>query len=392
LARKYAGEIWIKWGKSFTQNIFIREERERVKTKRMKILYTGTNRESSGWGEAARSDLKALSERFDVVSRPIVYSGGGEKDQSALLEEKSLDGITHVIQYCLPQQWERYGTMKHVGYMEVESADISRSRMADYLNMVDEIWVPNIDGVCAVEQVFKGPVKYVPHAIDLSIYEKSYEKTKIPEISGTFTFLCVSENVPRKNLEGLIRAFWIEFDPTEPVSLIIKTDESVFNAINYIKRKLRLYDIDAYQRIVIISSRLSQDQMLGLYQQGDCYVNPSMGESWCLPVVHSLGFNKPVVSSNAGGPGDLMEFYDSHYKVIWSQEPCEGHNWGMAGYQTGHDTWAKPVVKSMSVQMRRAYEDRNYPIYPNNLEKFSNDQFAKNVGTILEGGVNEWEF
>jgi len=358
----------------------------------MKILYVGTTWESSGWGEVAKSDLKILSEKFDVVSRPLIYKGEANTGEFALLEEKSLNGITHVIQYCLPQQWERYGTMKHVGYMEVESTDISSSRMANYLNMVDEIWVPNIDGVCAVKQVFNGPVKYVPHAIDLSVYKKNYKRTEIPEISGTFTFLCVSENVPRKNLEGLITAFWLEFDPTEPVSLIIKTDESVFGVVNHIKEKLRLYDINAYQRIVVISSRLSQEQMLGLYQQADCYVNPSMGESWCLPVVHSLGFNKPVVSSLAGGPGDLMQFYDSHYKISCFQEPCEGHNLGMAGYQTGCDTWSKPVVKSMSVQMRRAYKDRNYPVSSNNLEKFSNDQFAKNVGTILEGGVNEWDF
>jgi glycosyltransferase involved in cell wall biosynthesis len=357
-------------------------------TSKQKILYIGTTNEASGWGEAARGDIRALAKGFDVVSRPMVYAAGAERSQLEgfnQLESKSTEGVTTVIQYCLPEQWCRYGTMKHIGYVEIESFDLSRSRVVDFFNMVDEIWVPNSDSVSVIKQVYSGPVKYVPHAIDRSTYKNSYKFPNIPEISGTFKFFCASEDVPRKNLEGLISAFWSEFDPTEPVSLILKTHASILSKIEPLKKKMRLYDVDAYQKIVIIHNKLVQEEMLGLYQYCDCYVNASMGESWGLPIVHAIGFNKPVISPSIGGPANLLKNYKNHINLLTTHEWCEGHNPNLGGYQTGSDNWYKPVCNSIKYAMREAYQDKQLNSkHDNPLLAFSEEVFIKNVKENLQ--------
>ncbi len=349
----------------------------------MKILYIGTNKEASGWGEASRHDLMVLDSEFDVVSRPMVYSGGVGNKRLDELEKKSLDGVTHVIQYCLPSQWQRYGTMKHIGYVEIESCDLSRSRWVDNFSVVDEIWCPNKDGCRAIEAVWGGPVVYMPHAIDTSVYKNSYKISKISEVSGTFKFLCVSENVPRKNLSQLIEEFWIEFDPTEPVSLILKTNASIADVIRKSKEKLKLYNTESYQKIMVIDDRLNHQEMMGLYNYCDCYVNPSMGESWCLPVVHAAGFNKPVITIDSGGPADILSGYEKLFQINdFDKFPCESNN-NIPGYQTGMDYWYKPSHLSIGTSMRFCYTFRPDDNEEDILSKFSDQEFINRVKLTL---------
>jgi glycosyltransferase involved in cell wall biosynthesis len=344
----------------------------------MKILYLGTYREKSGWGEAARQDLTALTSGFDVVSRPIVYSKDLDQSYFGITEGKSVDkSVTHVIQYCLPSQWRRYGTMKHIGYVEIESYDISHSLWTEYFNMVDEIWCPNEDGAATLRKETSLPVKVMPHAIDTLKYKNTYKISEIPEIQGTFKLLCVSENIPRKNLGQLIEEYFINFDANDQVSLILKSNSGVNNLIQSIKEKLRIYTKDAYRKIILIDDVLTEEQMFGLYQESDVYVNPSMGESWSLPVVHAIGFNKPVISIDRGGPKDLLANYPAHINLESSKYPCQSVI-NFIGYQTAQDYWYKPepysIVQAMSIaRENKLHQTGDY------LEQFSTNAFLSRV-------------
>ena len=206
----------------------------------MKILYIGTYKEPSGWGEASRIDLLALSKQFDVVARPIVYSGGVNHPELEKLESKSTDGVTQVFQYCLPTEYDMYGRMTHLGYCEIESNDITYSKWPEHFHKIAQLFVPNTDAL-KLKSNSKVPINYLPHAVNTNKYNKEYPISKIKEADGTFKFLCVAEAIPRKNLEGLIEAFYTEFDPNEPVSLIIKTNRNIDKMIEGIQNKLRLY-------------------------------------------------------------------------------------------------------------------------------------------------------
>ena len=324
-----------------------------------------------------------LSSELDVVARPQVYSGGYRPDTFDNLENKSVEGVTHVVQYCLPTEWRRYGTMRHIGYVEIESYDIRHSIWVDYFSMVDEIWCPNSDGAETIRKVFSGPVHVVPHAVDTSVYKKDYKISEIPEVSGTFKFLCVSENNPRKNLGQLIYEFWGEFDPTEPVSLILKTDSSVNDLINHMKIVSRIYKQDVFQKIMLIDNRLSKDEMMGLYKYCNCYVSSSMGESLCLPIVHSMGFDKPIISINRGGPKDILSGYEKFTPIGSDKHGCES-SIRIPGYQDGRDYWYKPNHESIGEAMRSEYNMRGIPeSKSNNIYRFSDQKFIERVKELF---------
>lgn len=269
-----------------------------------KILYIGPHKEDSDQGEICRGDILALHNHIDLVTRSV----GREnfKDPTSpnqipkSIEEKSLEGVSHIIQYGYPERWERYGDFIHIGYLDIDQEDISNERWVNNLQIMDEIWCSTSDGVSLIEQIYDGRTKLIPHAVDLDLYEKPYKILEIPEISGTFKFFCVSNDYKDQKLHEVIEAFFKEFDPTEPVSLILKASSQINEVIKGIKNKLQLYNKDAYQKIVLLDKNPSFDQFMGLFKYCNCFINQSnltpSGIAQDLSTRHAIAFEKPIIT------------------------------------------------------------------------------------------------
>ena len=347
----------------------------------MKLLYIGTYKEPSGWGDAARTDLLALAKSFDVVARPVVYSGGVTHPEIEKLESKSTIGVTQVFQYCLPTEYDMYGRMPHYGYCEIESSDLSYSKWPEFFNRVNMILTPNKDATL-VKSNSRVKITHLPHAINTIKFKKDYPITKIKEANGTFKFLCIAEAIPRKNLEGLIESYYTTFDPTEPVSLIIKTNRNIDKIIEGVQNKVKLYPNKVfYQKIIVVSERINDAQMMGLYKYCDCYINTSMGESWCLPLVNAIGFNKPIVTTVGGGPSDLIENYPNVIPVNSVYINCH-HGNGIEWYQNSRDHWFAPNMLNLSKGMRAALT-MNIEENSNVLDEYSEEKFCGRLKELL---------
>jgi glycosyltransferase involved in cell wall biosynthesis len=348
----------------------------------MKLLYIGTYKEPSGWGEASRTDLLALSKQFDVVARPIVYSGGVNHPEIEKLESKSTDGVTQVFQYCLPTEYDMYGRMPHFGYCEIESSDLTYSKWPEHFNKIRALFVPNKTAL-DFESNNKITKRYLPHAINTERFNREYTVPPIKQASGDFKFLCVAEAIPRKNLEGLIEAYYTEFDPSEPVSLIIKTNRNIDNIIRGVQNKVKLYRNEVfYKKVIVISDRIKESDMMGLYQMSDCVINTSMGESWCLPIVNGVGFNKWVITSNLGGPADICEKYPYTKYLTANREQCH-HGNNIENFQNSNDYWYKPTTKSIREEMRSVVNDKTVKVKSNVLEEFTEEKFCGRSQELL---------
>jgi glycosyltransferase involved in cell wall biosynthesis len=177
-----------------------------------------------------------------------------------------------------------------------ETSHFRGSGWADCANRMDEVIVFNRQSAeaCRASGVTV-PVGVVPHAVDLSRFQKSYpplEQLKPYREAGDFLFYFVGEFVRRKNLSSLVKAFHLEFDPSEPVQLVIKTSSpgvspdachaKVDEMCRHVKENLRLYPtLDHYKSELIITERLSQEGLMRLHSGCDCNVTPSFGEAWC---------------------------------------------------------------------------------------------------------------
>lgn len=349
----------------------------------MKILHVSYSKEFAGYGDAARTDLRALYQSgLDLVARPYELKPSVEDPLVKELEERSLDGVTHVIQYLVPSHWERFPGVKNIGYFEVESDDLSYSIWPECMHFVDEIWVPNHDARKTVQKVTGLPVMVVPHAVDQSTYEKKYPPVTVQQSPKDYFFYTIAENVPRKNLASLIACYFIEFDPTEPVSLMIKTSSNLDDMITRIQKRIKLYkNLDDYQKIAVIDQRINNDQLYGIHQSCHCYVNSSMGESWCLPLIDAIGFNNSIITIDAGGPKDIIKNIkniDKVYPINSIKTWCEGHT-NFPGLQNGRDTWRIFDTAEMRASMRDAYNKNSQETISHTLNRYCFDNFVARV-------------
>src|SRR5690606_29138191 len=120
------------------------------------------------------------------------------------------------IQNTLPHYMSK-GYIPCVGGAILETRNSNIDYWGQYFQLMDEVWYPH------------HPLKLynkereIPCPIDID--KKAENNLSIDECDGTFKFYWIGELSKRKNLMGLIKAYYYEFSGSEPVSLIIKCHE-----------------------------------------------------------------------------------------------------------------------------------------------------------------------
>lgn len=362
----------------------------------IKVLYISHLRENSGWSKAAQENILALdSVGINVVPRTIkLNQTNGFVPQRILeLENQSSKNCTHVIQHVLPHHMEYNGNFKNVGYFVYETFGLSKQASSWYskLGLMDEVWIGNQSTALEIS-AYK--TKIVPHPTDITKYNKEYQKPQIDVLNGGYTFYTIADLNKRKNLSALIRAFHLEFTPNEPVSLVIKTSkygsspkdtaDSVIASCNEIKKAMKLYrDVNDYHQEIILTSHFTDEQIYGLHQYCDCYVNTSHGEGFSLPMFDAFGFNKQLIVPSLS---TMYEFPKCNgvYKFEVNQDSIIGYDDTFFEIGTARESWLTPNIKSLARCMRKAYETRNVKIQDRYLEKYSHTSIGNMMKDYLE--------
>ena len=358
----------------------------------IKVLYISHLRENSGHSKAAQENILALdSVGVNVVPRTIkLNTTDGFVPQKILeLENQSSNGCTHVIQHLLPHHMEYNGNFKNVGYFVYETFGLTTQACSWYskLGLMDEIWVGNQSTQLELP---KYKTRIVPHPTDISKYTKKYHQPKIDVTEGGFKFYTIVDLNKRKNLSALIRAFHLEFTPNEPVSLIIKTSkyglnpqeaaEAIVHSCDEIKNAMKLYRTkEDYHQEIILTSRFSDEQIYGLHQYCDCYVNTSHGEGFSLPTFDAFGFNNQVIVPDVPS---MYEFPKCNgvYKFDVTQDSIIGYDDTFFEIGSAREDWLSPNIKSIARCMRDAYNARGIKIHPQYIEKYSQE----NIGLMMK--------
>lgn len=173
------------------------------------------------------------------------------------------------------------------------------------------------------------PIEVLGHGFAPDLY------TFVPRQRGkVFTFLCVAEDLPRKNLPMLIRAFERAFAPGTPVRLHLKTGLHDASAL---RRLIR----DTERVVLDTQLRAGEADMVQLYQQADCFVLPTRIEGFGMPVLEAMATGLPVIVTDYSGHLDFCNHHNAllirnkglveadtsafpHLPGLWS-EPDEEH-------------------------------------------------------------------
>lgn len=337
----------------------------------MKILLIGHfHNYPSGWSQASLGYMNAMhTAGLDVVVRSLKLNNNNPTlpDLYYELEAKDDDGCDVVIQHVLPHHLQYDGRFKkNIALCVYEHSGWWTHNWAAKINMMDELWAPST----FTKRVFKDggvvvPINVVPHAFDMNKYAARPDKLNVPELNGDYIFYTIADLNTRKNLTKLIQAFHYEFTVNEPVSLMIKTSkhgvspETTFNVvkndIDKIKQDMKLYkDAKRYKPEFLITSELSETEIAKIHGTGNCYVNVSHGEAFCIPLFEAMAYGNQIIC-----PEDMYDFATHNSTIPTYDDICFRCNDTLPELSSSREIWKDMSVLDIAWAMRATYNNRN---------------------------------
>jgi len=234
-----------------------------------------------------------------------------------------------------------------VGWSMLEVTGLPRS-WVDGCNRMDEVWVPASFNV----ETFRAsgvtvPIWVMPLGVDVDYFNPGITGFRP---SSRYTFLSVFEWGERKAPEVLLRAFAEEFKQSEDALLLL----SVFNRDPEVdvEREVAALDLPPSAPIVLlVNPEFAGYQMGALYRSADCFVSPTRGEGWGMPVLEAMACGLPAIATAWSGIADFLHEgvgYPLESSLVTARARCP--------YYEGFE-WAEPDFEHLRFLMREVYED-----------------------------------
>lgn len=238
-----------------------------------------------------------------------------------------------------------------VGYTMLE-VDGLPSSWVKRANKMDEVWTPStFNAETFRKSGVDRPIRVMPLGINSAYFNPKITGYKI---DGVFSFLSLFEWGERKAPEILLKAFNDEFNAQEDVVLICKvynTDVSV-----NIPREVKGYNLseDGGRIIFSINEVVPAYQLGAVYRSADCFVLPTRGEGWCLPVLEAMACGLPVIATNWSAQSDFIKEENAYLLNVERLKAAEGK----CPYYKGFN-WAEPSYEHLRSLLRHVYENRD---------------------------------
>lgn len=326
------------------------------------VLYQTSIFQPSGFAMAARGYIKGLTALGVRVAYNYLKGTNDEEPESedelinSICEDHGDLDMPQVIWAQAPYFNKNSGKYK-IGHPEFEGEPVPESWVVE-CNRMNEIWVPtNWDREKFRKAGVSVPIFVFGQGIDVDYFHPNIAPMNF-EAKEHFKFICNAAWDPRKNLPNLIRAFKMEFKNNEDVCLVIKTiNMGLVEDIQKEVEKIK-YDEDSAQ-VYIKEAGLNKEELGSLYTAGDCFVLPTHGEAWGLPLFEALACGIPVITTGWGAPDELLRDENG--------EPLPGVHF-IKSTKSLADTnyvylqksyWAEPSIPDLMKQMRYAFEHKD---------------------------------
>ena len=305
-----------------------------------------------GYALHSRKMMRALHFAGLRVSYRNVYGhNDGVTDDELINDLMRRQPTRHApqIAYSQADAFRRVkGGQPRVGWSMLEVTGLPRE-WVDGCNAMDEVWVPaSFNLETFRDSGVRTPVRLMPLGVDTNYFH--------PEIAGCrpcnrFTFLSVFEWGERKAPEILLRAFAQEFKESEDVMLLL----SVYNrdpSVN-VQREIDKLGLRRTAPVVVMVNPQFRDYQMGaLYRSADCFVLPTRGEGWGMPVLEAMACGLPTIATAWSGPADFL--HDGNGYPLNVQEMVKAK--ARCPYYAGFD-WAEPDIEHLRFLMREVFDE-----------------------------------
>lgn len=363
-----------------------------------KILMIGVFKDGSGYSNAAINYLYAMDAvGLDVAARNIKLNNHQPEPNELVAKylAKPIHNPDVVILHTLPTFFERQYNARYIGMFALEASPCPRD-WANKCNLMDEIWVfCQHNKEACLQGGVKVPIKVIPHALDLDKYKKERKPTSIrQDFPNDFIFYFVGELNERKNIEALLKAFHTEFRKSEPVQLLLKVNvpgkspqetAQILKQLEVdVKNGLRLYPrIEDYKVELNVVDRLTDEALLHIHNDCNCFVSTTRGEAFMYPLFDALAFNKEVIVPQHTSFVDIdytkivRQSYNCYPTICYKSNTVEN-------LQSATQTWYEPDIIHLIQCMRRSFMNKGQKIN-NDLSEYS----YESIGNKIKGCLNE---
>ena len=314
----------------------------------------------SGYAVSAKNMMSALDEQGVDIRYKYIYGEGtpfpveetDDCDSRLMILIRRRPFETNCPQVAYGQGdvlYKNDGRYK-IGFTMLETTGIP-AEWVRQCNLMDEVWVPSsFNEKTFRDSGVKVPVHVIPLGVDPNYYSPQIHSYKH---HTKFTFLSVFEWGERKAADILIRAFSNTFRKNRDVCLICK----VFNndgSINIDEeiRKLQL-PADGPDILFLYNTKFAAYDMPTLYRSADCFVLPTRGEGWGMPILEAMACGLPVIATNWSSQTDFFNEKNGYpvdvEKLINAEAKCPYYE----GFQ-----WAQPSEEHLMERMRYVYDHK----------------------------------
>lgn len=241
---------------------------------------------------------------------------------------------------------------RRIAYVVWETTIMPQDKL-EILRSMDEIWVPSTWGrqLLIDNGIPPSRVAVVPEGVDVETF-----KPVAPERGGNrpFRFLFVGKWEERKAVDLLIKAYIQEFDPEEPVELVLHAWNPYIRGFD-LEAKIRSAIRGRRTASIIASAPLAEDALVGLYNSCDAFVLPTRAEGWGLPITEAMACGLPVIVTNYSAPVDYLDDDIAYLIPVAKLVSVRDRNFFPSGRALGK--WAQPDAKSLRRIMRHVFEN-----------------------------------
>lgn len=324
----------------------------------MKILWVGAVYNATGISTASRAlclELEKLGCQIQTTdiyeSKPLDYPHCKHWNQPI----DTAVGDVHTVYFTYPHWWNIWRGKVSGGF--VFEGTRLWPHWIDKMNHAPQLWCPSE----ATANLFRlngvtPPIEVIPHGIDPDFHRPV---SRPPD--GDFTFLSIAswlgKRGERKGVDLLVEAFDEEFGREEPVRLLFKG--STFWARierGFYQEAIETLLGHANPRIMVNENLLTDPQVRDLYHQADCFVAPTRGEGFGLPLLEALACGLPLITTRDFNSGHI-DFCEGNPGVLFipsaGQFPADE-----TAYPQG-SLLSEPDKQALRQQMRYAFEHRD---------------------------------
>jgi GT2 family glycosyltransferase len=340
LFNKSARTFQRKWGKWFAEDRYEAD-----------VVWHSILHRAPGYALQSRNLMVAMHfAGLRVAYRNAYGEDDGPNDHllvNDLLQRKARTDVTQVG-FCQADVFKGIEGRRRIGWTMLEVSGLPQE-WVDGCNLMDEVWVPASFNVETFgDSGVRVPIRVMPLGVDVDYFHPGIKGSRP---SSRFTFLSVFEWGERKGAELLLRAYAEEFNKADDVLLLL----SIYNrdpGVDVYREVEKLGLPPGPPIVAMVNPEFAGYQMGSVYRSADCFVLPTRGEGWGMPVLEAMACGLPAIATGWSGPADFLNDGNGYplqvKRMVEAKAKCPWYD--------GFD-WAEPDIDHLRFLMREVYEN-----------------------------------